>query len=451
MTRIQIRTDEREPIVAHDHLLDLFASAPRSSTIHCKPDFFKGMEVSSVARELFVIAAAVYCADKIVLRRPTQDAWTRDLEFYIEVDNPDMWNDVKTDLEPMLSFLSGDQYSFTFRRRPQRAVPRSNVKRRKPPVPPRNADGVCLFSGGLDSLTGAIDLLASGKKLLLAGHHDSPLAENRQRALFTELVSAFGDDKVERRSLYLRPRAAHPDQAHPLPPGARENTSRSRSFLFVAAAVAAASAMGPGVPVYMPENGFIGVNVPLTAARSGSLSTRTTHPLYVDYFGRLLAKLGLDHAIANPFRLKTKGELLAECADPNLLQALATKSVSCSHPEIKRFYQSPYNNCGTCYPCLIRRAAMHHTGWDGNDYVLDALGADAPLLLEPNRIVGASLRALAKSLSASHVERPGDVIANGRIPNGETLAFFGVWQRGRDELRTWLDTSTNAALRRRYA
>ena len=35
------------------------------------------------------------------------------------------------------------------------------------------------------------------------------------------------------------------------------------------------------VTLYMCENGFISINPPLTDARLGSLSTRTTHPVYL--------------------------------------------------------------------------------------------------------------------------------------------------------------------------
>ena len=50
----------------------------------------------------------------------------------------------------------------------------------------------------------------------------------------------------------------------------------------------------------VPENGFISINVPLTFARSGSSSTRTTHPYYFKLFQELLLNLGLNIEIFNP-------------------------------------------------------------------------------------------------------------------------------------------------------
>lgn len=62
-----------------------------------------------------------------------------------------------------------------------------------------------------------------------------------------------------------------------------ENTSRGRSLLFLCAAVSIAGIMGKQVPVYIPENGFIGLNVALTNGRKGSCSTRTTAPLFFKF------------------------------------------------------------------------------------------------------------------------------------------------------------------------
>ena len=46
-----------------------------------------------------------------------------------------------------------------------------------------------------------------------------------------------------------------------------ENTSRGRSLLFLCGALTMASILGDNVPVYIPENGFIGLNIPLTNSR----------------------------------------------------------------------------------------------------------------------------------------------------------------------------------------
>ena len=117
---------------------------------------------------------------------------------------------------------------------------------------------------------------------------------------------------------------------------------------------------GEEVTLYVCENGFIAVNPPLTGARLGSLSTRTTHPVVLSLLQQLLNLAGLRVRVVNPYRFKTKGEMLRECKDQALLEAHAYQTTSCG-----RFKHFGYKHCGRCVPCLVRRAAFHV--WKGSD------------------------------------------------------------------------------------
>jgi 7-cyano-7-deazaguanine synthase in queuosine biosynthesis len=437
MTQLQVRTAPSQADAGADVLLDWFDDQA-ASTVRCKPDFMEGLAPSPVARDLLRLGGAVYCTDKVVKRSGTPDAWTRDLSLQVPVSDVTLWDAAKSEFVKALSFLSGDHWDLNFVAdtvAPPEAQPLST-----------EYDGVSLFSGGLDSLAGVIDLLEAGRQLVLVGHHDSSLTDHKQTVLHDALRRRYGADRLTLRHLYLRPAAPRAAQARPLPRGKGENTTRGRSFLFFAAGVAVADALGATEPLYVPENGFIGINVPLTPARAGSLSTRTTHPLYMQRMRTALDLLGLHHPIENPYRLLTKGEALEQSANRKLLLRLAPQSVSCSHPEAPRWAKRPQGNCGYCYPCLIRRASMHRIGSDkvkGN-YAWDAL-TDADLLRRSTKR-GRSLRALTASLGQD--ERTEDVLINGRIPNGETAGFFDVYCRGRAELRAWL-TGAGPELRRR--
>jgi hypothetical protein len=237
---------------------------------------------------------------------------------------------------------------------------------------------------------------------------------------------------VVTRRIFLRPAPTSGDQLRPLPE-TRESSTRSRSLLFLAAGLAVAAGYGPDVPLYIPENGFIGINVPLTAARSGSFSTRTTHPYFMATLAACVAGLGIANPILNPFRLMTKGEIVAANHDPDTLRALATSTLSCAHPEASRYAQRDQGNCGYCFPCLIRRASLHHVGLDDpDDYAFDALNEDAELVKKK----GSDLRALIRSLS--HVPQTIDVLRNGPVPDGELAEFAGVYRRGREEILAWM-------------
>ncbi len=196
------------------------------------------------------------------------------------------------------------------------------------------------------------------------------------------------------------------------------------------------------MPVYVPENGFIGVNVPLTRARVGSLSTRTTHPHFMDRLAHATTSLGVANPVHNPYRLKTKGEILAESRNSALLRRLAPMSLSCAHPETARFAKRAQGNCGYCFPCLIRRASLAHVGWDDSGYAWNVL-TDGDLLRQRTRR-GADLRAIIGGVFTDRPDR--DVFRNGPLPLGERAAFLGVWRRGLTEIREWLAAGAEGEL-----
>jgi 7-cyano-7-deazaguanine synthase in queuosine biosynthesis len=447
MTTVQVRIDAAQPDRGADLLLDWFARDEPASTVAYEPKFMKDLAVGAVARDLLRVAGIVFVADKTVLRSATYDSWTRDFSVSIPVSDPDLWRAAAPLLARTLSFLSGDKWLFTFEALAVEGA--SELRPAQMALAVQAFDTVCLLSGGLDSLAGAINLLEDGKKPIFVGHHESGKPNKLQGDLVERLVRAYGGGNMALRRLYLAPKYRSARAARPLPP-TPETTTRSRSFLFLSAAAGGADAVGPGTPIVMPENGVIGINVPLTNARAGSLSTRTTHPQYVAHMTVLFDQLGLEHAIVNPFRLLTKGEILAQSANPDLLARLGRRSVSCSHAETGRWGKGStakdQGNCGACYPCLIRGAAMHHVGWKDAPRRYNPLRrADQHLLLSPAHKTGAAVQAVLDHLR--HEPDPLAVLRNGSIPSGEASAFDAVYRRGRHELAAWLGSGRAPLIR----
>ena len=216
-------------------------------------------------------------------------------------------------------------------------------------------DAVCLFSGGLDSLVGAIDLLAAGLRVALVSHHGlGDGAKSIQQRVIAVLNQEFVDQIVH------VPFFVHPDRGNT---DEGENTMRARSLLFMAVGVAVATMMETKPTLTVPENGLISLNVPLTGARSGSLSTRTTHPHYMALFRELLAALKIAVPISLPYRHRTKGEMLRDVKHTGALAKTAALTMSCSHPTVGRYAgKSPGNHCGYCVPCIIRLASLKAAG-----------------------------------------------------------------------------------------
>lgn len=319
-----------------------------------------GVQISPIVMDFMTIALATIAADTFVPRTRAADGWTREISLEVSLCNPDIWNDMCGNIEKALSFLSGDLWKLTLRGGGY-----------KPPKPYRRQDGyklntiegldsVCLFSGGLDSTIGAIDLLSDGRKPLLVSH-----AYKGDKSL-QDTIAGHLDGTFSRFAV----------NANPLSPGREKDiTMRTRSIGFLAFAIVGCDAISKinkleNVELFMPENGFISLNVPLTSRRIGSFSTRTTHPHFQKSIQRILNAGDIRAKIINPYQFKTKGEMIKECSNKDVLQSVLPYTVSCSNWHRKN------KQCGRCVPCLIRRAAVFAGGLtEPNEYLYQDLSA----------------------------------------------------------------------------
>ncbi|MBI4262612.1 hypothetical protein HY624_03750 [Candidatus Uhrbacteria bacterium] len=129
-----------------------------------------GIKPTEIAIDLLVLAALVYAADTRVNRgMSSQDSWSREFDLIVPVSNPNVWIEHTKLLERTLAFLTGDIWSIDFRRRPTRFRTLSPVVNAALKLE-RSHDCVCLFSGGLDSFVGVLNLLREGRRPLLVSH-----------------------------------------------------------------------------------------------------------------------------------------------------------------------------------------------------------------------------------------------------------------------------------------
>ncbi len=347
-----------------------------------------GVFPSEIGIDLLVLAAHVHAADTRISRaEQSQDSWTREIRLVVPVSDPARWGAVAPTLKKALDFLTGDRWVIGFRARPARfatiarAVPPSLIS---PPF-----DALSLFSGGLDSLIGAIDLLEDSATPLLVSHSGEGATSAAQGKLFSELKKHYDKSSFERL------RVSMTFQKGLVEGVGSENSTRGRSFLFFALGVCAGTGLGRRFVLRVPENGLIALNVPLDPLRLGSNSTRTTHPYYMARWNDLLGALGIDGELRNPYWDKTKGEMAAACRNPTLLKSLVTDSLSCAHPQYARHMGIKgrgIEHCGYCLPCLIRRAALTVAWGTGNDqtpYTLPDLHAQP---LDTRRATGVQVR-----------------------------------------------------------
>lgn len=319
-----------------------------------------GVFPSEIGIDLLVLAAHVHAADTRISRaEQSQDSWTREIRLVVPVSDPVRWGTAAPTLKKSLDFLTGDRWTIGFRARPARFATIGQEAAPSLITPP--FDSLSLFSGGLDSLIGAIDLLEEGATPLLVSHFGEGATSDAQGKLFTGLKKHYDKSSFER----LRVGMTFDDG---LVEGVgSENSTRGRSFLFFALGVFAGTGLRRRFTLRVPENGLIALNVPLDPLRLGSNSTRTTHPYYMARWNDLLSALGIDGEVRNPYWDKTKGEMAASCRKPALLKKLAVDSLSCSSPTKGRWQGLGIEHCGYCLPCLIRRAALMAAWGAGND------------------------------------------------------------------------------------
>lgn len=326
---------------------------------------------SEVGIDLLVLAAHVHAADTRISRaEQSQDSWTREIRLVVPVRDPARWEKAAPMLKMSLDFLTGDRWTIGFRARPARFATIAELA--PPSLIASPYDSLSLFSGGLDSLIGAIDLLEDGATPLLVSHFGEGATSDAQGKLFSGLKKHFDKSSFKR----LRVGMTFDDG---LVNGVgSENSTRGRSFLFFALGVFAGTGLGRRFVLRVPENGLIALNVPLDPLRLGSNSTRTTHPYYMARWNDLLCVLGIDGEIQNPYWNKTKGEMAANCRNPALLKKLVTDALSCSSPTKGRWRGRGIEHCGYCVPCLIRRAALTAAwgiGSDATAYTVSDLSA----------------------------------------------------------------------------
>ncbi|MEC1748166.1 Qat anti-phage system QueC-like protein QatC [Schinkia azotoformans] len=405
---------------------------------------FGKKSLSNINEDFLLIASSVFCADKRMPRNHSLDNWSRTIKLFIPVLELEEWNSVKKDLERTIGFLSGDKWIFEFRQTDLKfRADKTNVKNL---ISIDKFDSVSLFSGGLDSFCGALSLSEDNKNTLYLGFREYSLLTNRQRELFDSINNYYSELENELLLFNVNPLA-------PIQKGGTvqkltvESTSRSRSLLFLAGAISVASIIGEKIPVYIPENGFIGVNVPLTDSRSGSCSTRTTHPIFINSLNEILNKVGIENRISNFYWNKSKGEILSEHKNNPIFNQLASRTLSCSHPCLSRYDKKKSDkvvtpcNCGYCYPCLIRRASFVKIGKDKTGYnPLYQLSRD--FILNHNNIQGraSDLKAVLFSLRR-YIENKEDsefirslLIRQGPLNSEELVGYERVYRQSMEEL-----------------
>jgi 7-cyano-7-deazaguanine synthase in queuosine biosynthesis len=316
-------------------------------------DLLRGIStrVPDIAVDLIELASYIYVADQVVTRGGTKtfeygEKWVRRFRFEIPVRCPDIWNrtDILEALRRLFGFLTDDEHEFRFHKA-QNPKPLDGYLTESFGEPtPDEIDEVMLFSGGLDSLCGAVEEVLVGQRCVaLVSHRPMNTVFSRQRDLIQRI-----------RQLVTRPDRVPAHVAVTVNKGKALNkdfNQRSRSFLFAAMASIVARAFGRR-RIRFYENGVTSLNLPISPSVLGGRASRSTHPQTLHRFGVLFSLLyEVPFQVENPYQWLTKAQMLASLKAHGHAGLCAFTS-SCAHPWGRRDSKP---HCGLCSQCVDRR------------------------------------------------------------------------------------------------
>lgn len=326
------------------------------------PDFVRNVYyLPPRVKDLLEIASYIYAADR-TSSRGNKDAreyhsWSRKMYLAIKIRDFNFWNSqtVNEYLINALNFMTGDlEYKFNFQpgHDPQKT---SLFDSEEFQIEPKTETDILLFSGGLDSLTGAVELLETTDHQVCFISHRSyqPQSAKTQDRLCDSLKSIYAN-RIKHYKFYCSLKGKR----------AIEESQRSRGFLYTSIAFSLAHALSQNI-FYVHENGITSINLPRRQDLMNARASRTTHPQTLFWLEKLFSlvhesKFNIKH----PFLWLTKTDVLQKIKRFKR-EELISSAVSCS----KTFQNlEQATHCGGCLQCVDRRFAAYSSNLEEFDH-----------------------------------------------------------------------------------
>lgn len=316
--------------------------------------------LNSRTLDLLELASYVFAVDRM-FTRGDKDAveyhsWSRRINFYIRVRDYQFWisDEIRRQLMNVLQFIMGDA-EFKIHFQPNHRTDAAGLFDDEEFQIDAEEESiqVALFSGGIDSLAGALNFLEQdSRKLILASHVSSPSSLRTQKQLISAIDKKYYD-RVRHYKFECNLKARR----------AKEETQRSRGFLFCCIAFALARANNQA-QFHIYENGVTSMNLMRREDLMNARASRTTHPKTMiglqNIFEIIYEK---PFEIRTPFILKTKADVTKILC--SIYPDLLSSSVSCGRTS---FARGEATHCGTCFQCIDRRITSYAAEAESNDH-----------------------------------------------------------------------------------
>jgi 7-cyano-7-deazaguanine synthase in queuosine biosynthesis len=325
-------------------------------------------EADSLETDLFNLASGIYAAD-LAVKRDEREHYIRNIELSVEVVNLHLFERVRAEVEYALFIVSKDNWKIRFIQKEGSPVISFKWKKKE--------GAVLLFSGGIDSMCAASEFVKEKKELVLVSHnsHMNHIVDACQDKIHDAIEKHF---KTQIRHIHIKVYGRNQGGYDFPKDDLRENTQRTRSFLFLSLAALVTRRCDFNKILFMAENGQFAIHLPLNSARVGPFSTHTADPEFVARVQKIFQMLlgNPDFEIHNPFLYKTKAEVFALL--PDELKKEAKSSASCW------MIQRLNKHCGYCVPCISRRIALEYNGISFDEYETDLFDTDVSKLEDTN-------------------------------------------------------------------
>ena len=272
------------------------------------------------------------------------------LTIIVPVNNIHVFNSIKEELEVLINYMTnGEKWSIKFEyQRKKKKISRvqKNISEEI------KYDSVCTLSGGLDSMAGSV--MEKENKTVYVTYETNPIEVNNSNIIYEQLIRTPNNKHVVVKKKFFDEKEQY--------------TERSRSLIFIASCLIYADYYKiKEIKIY--ENGIMSLNPKFNFSRR---VTKTTNQKTLFLINDILKKLGIDIEVKNPFKYKTKGDIL-ELIPKEYNSYIKNNTRTCSkNPGIRHFRNKAKGNfhCGLCIACLLRQIGMIYNEKEDVEYLL---------------------------------------------------------------------------------
>ncbi len=324
--------------------------------------------IPSRIKDLLEIAGYVYAADRLIKRGNSQSveyqSWSRNFDFHITVRDYKFWfqKDTREMLNDALSFISGDNsYIFNFYPGGTDIGQQSLFNNEAIQLEKKENSVIVLFSGGLDSMAGVIELLETTKNnLILISHRsNNPGITGLQKSLSLKLRSDY-PDRTQYYPFYCSLKGER----------ATEETQRSRIFLYTSIAFSL-SELASTKEIFIFENGITSINFYKRQDLINARASRTTHPKTLYLLEQIFSKIsGSNFKLNHPFIFNTKTDIFRKISLFKK-ESYINSTLTCTRTFSKFKNNTQATHCGCCTQCIDRRFAAFASDLEEFDAIYD--------------------------------------------------------------------------------